>query len=335
MGNSKAPRKRKRVKGSTCFLCGGQIGSEGGYEGLKVDGLNYSIRFCSSCGLGVTSPFVDDKRLKEIYSSTYRGEDSTRFFSPLEKLIRVVRVQRARRVEKYASKGKVLDVGCGRGDFPALMASRGWDATGIELDERIERREAGKKGLHLRFGRLEDVSLPAGRFDAVTMWHVFEHMKDPAWVMGECSRILKPGGLLMLAVPNTGSLQARLSGRHWFHLDPPYHFYHYTLENMKTLMEGAGFEVLSVKHFSLEYNPYGVIQSVFNMFGFRPNLFYDFLRSRSAKDLRSTIGVALMALSLPVVVPFSMALCFVESALRKGGTIEVYARKKQKKSGAE
>lgn len=328
MGNARPPRKRKKNKGSACFLCGGEIGSGGGFEGFKMDSQSYSIRFCGSCGLGVTSPQLDEKRLKELYSSTYRDADSTRFFSPLEKLIRVVRVQRARRVERYSVKGRILDVGCGRGDFPALMASRGWDATGIELDERIGRRGAGTKGLHLRFGRLEDIKFPEAGFDAVTMWHVFEHMRDPAWVMRECRKILKPGGLLMLAVPNMRSLQARLSGRHWFHLDPPYHFYHYTLENMKKLMDDAGFEVLSVKHFSLEYNPYGALQSIYNMLGFRANLFYDFLRSKNKKDINTYLSVAIMALSMPVTLPLSMLLCFVESAIGRGGTVEVYARKK-------
>lgn len=328
MGYSKAPRKRKKIKGSSCFLCGGDIGSTGGFEGFKMDGRKYAIRFCRSCGLGVTSPFLGEKKLKAIYSSTYREEDSTRFFTPLERLISFVRVRRAKRVERYSKKGRILDVGCGRGDFPALMASRGWDAAGIELDERIERREAGTKGLHLRFGRLEDVRYPEARFDAVTMWHVFEHMRDPVWVMRECRRVLRPDGLLMLAVPNADSFQARLAGRNWFHLDPPFHFYHYTLENVKRLMEEAGFEVLSVKHFSLEYNPYGVLQSIYNMLGFRTNLFYDFLRSRSERDIKTGFSVALMALSLPVVLPLSMALSFVESALGKGGTVEVYARKK-------
>ena len=329
MGILKAPRKRKKINGSACFLCGGEMGSGGGFEGLEMDGLHYAIKFCRSCGLGVTSPFLDEKKLKAIYSSTYRGEDSTRFFSLLERLIKLVRLQRAKRVEKYAgAAGSVLDVGCGRGDFPLLMASRGWDATGIELDERIEKREGGTKGLHLRFGRLEDVRFPEAGFDAVTMWHVFEHMRDPAWVMRECRRILKPGGLLMLAVPNTRSLQARLTGRRWFHLDPPYHFYHYTIENINRLMEEAGFEVLSVKHFSLEYNPYGFLQSIFNLLGFRMNLFYDFLRSKSARDIKTYFGVGLIVLLMPVVLPLSMALSFLESAIGKGGTIEVYARKK-------
>ncbi len=323
-----APRKRKKTEKFGCFLCGGDAGPGSGFDGLDIDGQSYAIRFCGGCGLGVTDPFLDDRKLRAIYSSTYREEDSTRFFTPLERLIRAVRLQRCRRVERYSNKGRVLDIGCGRGDFPALMASRGWDAAGIELDERIEGRGRGGGGLELRYGRLEDVRFADAGFDAVTMWHVFEHMRDPVWVMNECRRIIKPGGLLVIAVPNARSLQARLTGRNWFHLDPPFHLYHYTLENIKKLMGDAGFEVLSVKHFSLEYNPYGFLQSIFNSLGFRTNLFYDFLRSKHEKGLKSYLSLGLMALLMPVVLPLSFALSFAEAAIGLGGTIEVYARKK-------
>ncbi|MFQ5736416.1 MAG: class I SAM-dependent methyltransferase [Thermodesulfobacteriota bacterium] len=295
---------------------------------MEVGGRRYAIRFCSRCRLGVTDPFLDEKKLRAIYSSTYREEDSTRFFSPLERLIKVVRVQRARRVERYSVKGRILDVGCGRGDFPALMASRGWKATGLELDERIENRGRGIEGLELKAGSLSDVSFPAEDFDAMTMWHVFEHMRDPVGVMAECRRIIRPGGLLVLAVPNVRSLQARLTGRNWFHLDPPFHLYHYSVEHIRKLMEDAGFEVLSVKHFSLEYNPYGFLQSIFNSLGFRTNLFYDFLRSKSGRGAKTLLSIGIMVLAMPVVLPLSFALSLAEAAMGRGGTVEVYARKK-------
>ncbi len=322
-----APRKRKKSK-STCFICGGVFGDGPGSMSLAVEGRSYTIRFCPGCGLGVTDPFLDDKLLKAIYSSTYREADSTRFFSPLERLIKAVRVVRAKRVEKYAPKGSILDVGCGRGDFPELMASRGWKATGLELDERIKKRKDTGAGPSLLFGRLEDVRFPEASFEAVTMWHVFEHMRDPLWVMKECHRIVKPGGLLVVAVPNVRSLQARLTGKNWFHLDPPFHLYHYSSENVTRLLEGSGFEVLSVKHFSMEYNPYGFLQSIFNSLGFRQNLFYDFLRSKSGRGAKTMLGVGLMMLSMPVVLPLSLALSVVEAAFRRGGTVEVYARRK-------
>lgn len=315
--------KKKKIKNSPCFICGRSFDS--GYDGIIAEGARYGIRFCPACGLGKTDPVLTEEEFKKIYSSTYREEDSTRFFSPLEKVIRLLRVQRCRSVERFGKKGRILDVGCGRGDFLLMMKERGWEPTGLELDERIE-RHGRKIGIDLRSGSLETVRFPDRHFEAVTFWHVFEHLKDPEWALKECRRILKPGGLLVISVPNIGSLQARLSGKHWFHLDPPFHLYHYSLENLKKLLERVSFNTLKVKHFSLEYNPYGYIQSIFNSIGFRPNLLYDFLRSKMKKK-DSYALVALMFLLMPVVLPLSLTLSAAEAALRAGGTIDVYARK--------
>jgi ubiquinone/menaquinone biosynthesis C-methylase UbiE len=290
------------------------------------EGREFKILFCEGCGLGKTTPFLDESVLRSMYSSTYREEDATRFPTPLEKLIRVVREGRRRRVERFSAKGRILDVGCGRGDFLLMMRERGWECSGLELDNRVGSKS--KNGVDLKSGSLYDVRFPDSYFEAVTFWHVFEHVKDPEWTLKECARVLKPGGLLVLAVPNMGSLQSRLSGRGWFHLDPPFHLYHYSAENMKKFLEKNGFEVLKVRHFSFEYNPYGFLQSIYNRMGLKTNLLYDFLRSRAPKDALSRAALAFTFVSLPVVAALSMGLSLTEAALRSGGTIEVYARKK-------
>lgn len=319
------------AKDTVCFLCGNRASSDSGYKGFETGGRSYEIFFCRGCGLGKTVPFLEEKKLRELYSSTvYRDNDAGKFWSPLEKIIRFLRIQRSRRVERFSHPGRILDVGCGRGDFLALMKERGWEATGLELDRRVA-AYAVKSGLDLRVGNLEDVRFPDGHFDAVTLWHVFEHLREPGRVLNECRRILKPGGLLVVAVPNLESLQARLTGRHWFHLDLPYHLYHYSLKSIKRLLEISGFEVVSVRHFSLEYNPYGFIQSFFNAIGFRQNLLYDFFRSQDLSRYgygRAYLSLAAMFIMLPVLVPLSLALSLIEAAFGRGGTVDVYARKK-------
>lgn len=316
-------------KDNTCFICGNPAAFKVLHRGLVVEGEPYDIEYCEACALARTYPFLDAGKLKEIYSSAvYREDDSTRFFSPIEKVIKVIRVWRCKDVEALSKKGAILDVGCGRGDFPALMAERGWRATGIELDKRVETRGKGVNGLTLKSGSLDDITFPDASFDAVTFWHVFEHLKNPGWAVGECRRILKDGGLLVIAVPNAGSLQASLTGRHWFHLDPPFHLYHYSLKSLETILIKNGFEVVKVKHFSFEYNPYGYIQSIFNALGFRNNLLYDFLRSRTDKKASTYLSLAITGLLMPVVLPLSLILSVAEAALGKGGTIEVYAKKK-------
>lgn len=290
------------------------------------EGREFNILFCEGCGLGKTSPFLDESALRSLYSSTYREEDATRFPTPLESIIKVVREGRRRRVERFSARGRILDVGCGRGDFLLMMRERGWECCGLELDNRVSQKS--KNGVDLKSGSLSDVRFPDAYFEAVTFWHVFEHVKDPQWTLRECARVLKPGGLLVLAVPNMRSLQSRAAGSGWFHLDPPFHLYHYSAENMKKLLEKSGFEVLRVRHFSFEYNPYGFIQSIYNKIGLRTNLLYDFLRSRAPKGIGTKAALAFTIASLPLVAALSIGLSFTEAAFRAGGTIEVYARKK-------
>ena len=317
--------RKAHKKLEKCFICGAGFTRQGA-SGIRFEGSEFKVLVCEGCGLGKTTPFLDEKTLKSMYSSTYREEAGTRFPSALERVIKVVRDGRRRAVERYASKGRILDVGCGRGDFLLMMRERGWEAFGLELDSRVSSKS--KERLDLRSGSLSDIRFPDSYFEAVTFWHVFEHVKEPEWTLKECSRILKPGGLLVLAVPNMGSLQARLSGKGWFHLDPPFHLYHYSAENIKKLLEKKGFEVLKVRHFSFEYNPYGFLQSIYNRIGLKTNLLYDFLRSRAPKGAGSKAALAFTFVSLPVVAALSMGLSLTEAALRSGGTIEVYARKK-------
>ncbi|HEY4706728.1 MAG TPA: class I SAM-dependent methyltransferase [Thermodesulfobacteriota bacterium] len=306
---------------SRCFICGGDF-SRSRFAALDVEGSRYEVLFCDGCGLGKTEPFLSEDELSKIYSSSYRREDSTRFPAFLERIISVVRDNRRRSVERYARKGRILDVGCGRGDFLLKMLGKGWECFGLELDERVSRHN--RPGMELKYGSLSSHRFPDARFEAVTFWHVFEHLRDPEWALAECARILKPGGLLVVAVPNMESLQSRLSGRGWFHLDPPFHLYHYSARNIRTLLEKSGFEVLAQKHFSFEYNPYGYIQSFYNRLGLSQNQLYEFLRSRSGKSAALVFTIA----TLPVVAILSLLLSGAEALLRAGGTIEVYARKK-------
>jgi hypothetical protein len=126
-------------------------------------------------------------------------------------------------------------------------------------------------------------------------------------------------------------LQARWTGRHWFHLDVPRHYHHFGLSVLRRLLTSNGFSILDVSHLSLEYNPYGWIQSLLNKLGFRYNLLYDLLKNRSARSLPDPLRAApvqiLLTLgALPVIAPMSFGLTLLEVLLRRGGTVEVYAR---------
>jgi len=164
----------------------------------------------------------------------------------------------------------------------------------------------------------------------VIIWHVFEHLADPRGTLEAIFRILKPGGRLVVAVPNFSSLQARLTGGAWFHLDLPRHLYQFPLSGLKTLLRRADFEVGAEHHFSLRQNPFGWVQSVLNTFSFLPrNGLYVLLHRRhsgakAAYDIRVRTW---FWLSLLIGSPFGMVLTLICTALRSGATVHVVARR--------
>jgi 2-polyprenyl-3-methyl-5-hydroxy-6-metoxy-1,4-benzoquinol methylase len=275
---------------------------------------------------------VPSNEIGRYYPASYYGDNNRRFNSLLEGLIPFFRNRRARAIEKFVPKGRILDVGCGRGILPALMRERGWEAHGLEFSEMSARHARDELRLPIFVGDFLRSSYADSSFDAVVLWHVLEHVPDPVATIRRARQILKPGGLLVIAVPNFESLQARSAGRHWFHLDVPRHYHHFGLALLSRLLTSNGFSVLDVSHLSLEYNPYGWIQSLLNRLGFRYNLLYDLLKNPSARSLQNPLRIAplqsLLTLAvLPVIVPLSFGLTLLEVLLRRGGTVEIYARR--------
>lgn len=297
---------------------------------LDIDDA-FSLVRCGACGLVATSPPVPPAEIGRYYPPSYYGENNRRFNAPLERLIPFFRDRRGQAIEKFVPKGSILDVGCGRGILPALMRERGWEAQGLEFSETAARHARDELGLPIFVGDFLQSPYADDSFDTIVLWHVLEHVPDPVAMIRRAHQILRPGGLLVIAVPNFESLQARWTGRHWFHLDVPRHYHHFGLSVLRRLLTSNGFSILDVSHLSLEYNPYGWIQSLLNKLGFRYNLLYDLLKNRSARSLPDPLRAApvqiLLTLgALPVIAPMSFGLTLLEVLLRRGGTVEVYAR---------
>lgn len=142
-------------------------------------------------------------------------------------------------------RGALLDVGCGSGVMLRLMRDLGWDAQGIDLDERAV-TVALAAGLPARVGTLTSLDLPARHFAAVTSSHVLEHVADPLGFLRDCLRLTRPGGRLALTTPNAGSLGSRVFGSGWRGLEPPRHFQVLTVRSLTRLAREAGYEDVRV-----------------------------------------------------------------------------------------
>jgi len=119
--------------------------------------------------------------------------------------------------------GRLLDVGCATGVFLDGMRRRGWQVQGVEPSTYAVRYARERFGLDVFEGLLEAAALPTASFDAITMWDVLEHVHEPRPVLSELARLLRPGGILVLSLPNPDSLEARLLDEFWLGWDLPRH----------------------------------------------------------------------------------------------------------------
>jgi len=136
--------------------------------------------------------------------------------------------------------GRLLDVGCGSGHKLRFLQDLGWAAEGVDIDPGAV-DSARSKGLQVRLGTLEDQGYPENYFDAVTMSHLIEHVYDPLKLLGECRRILKPGGRLVAVTPNSKSWLHGLFESNWLALDPPRHLHIFSPSSLRSLAVKAGF----------------------------------------------------------------------------------------------
>lgn len=203
---------------------------------------------CGNCGMAYLDPRPADDELMRCYPAEYWGG---RVKGPAE----ILRGLEERLKENYkldaVSKagltgGRLLDVGCGRGEFIALLKGRGFEVAGLEPGEQAARRGREEFGLDIMHGTLGAISLQTGSFDALTMWHVLEHLPQPLAALTEAARVLRPGGTLILALPDFGGWQAGRFKGGWFGIDAPRHLSHFTRATLTDMLSRAGFTVKAV-----------------------------------------------------------------------------------------
>lgn len=141
--------------------------------------------------------------------------------------------------------GRLLDVGCGSGDWLVQMRQLGWNAEGLDFDPAAVEL-ARTRNLTVRLGPLEQQDYPSEAFDAVTLHHVIEHVPDPVATLRACHRVLRPRGRLILATPNARSLSHRVFRSDWRGLEPPRHLHIFTPESLRRALEQAGFRRMTL-----------------------------------------------------------------------------------------
>ena len=296
---------------------------------FRIGETGFGLRRCRRCRRMLLDPRPAPGEIPARYTDEYYGAGPRKFIGPIERVVDRFRDGRAALAARLlagvpnAEKGRVLDIGCGSGQFLARLIRTGCMCHGTELSAETARRAAQVPGLKLHLGALEAGTYAPGAFDLITIWQVLEHLPDPDSVLGYCHRWLKPEGLLLIAVPNAGSWQAALFGGSWFHLDPPRHLHHFNRESLTAMLADAGFRAERIRTLSWEQNLYGILQSALNALGFPRDEFYEVLKgNRPLVRLRQIAELVLMI----GLFPAALVLTALEALFGRGGTLEVVAR---------
>ena len=235
-----------------------------------IDG-DFGVVRCTTCGMAGTVPRLQGEALGRYYPSDYythaapaaaprlaglRGAVS----AGLDRLRETLFERRGPFRDLYAAPpGRLLDVGCGHGELAAGFMARGWKAAGVEPSAAAA-AAAGARGIEMHHGTIGDAPWPDGTFDAVIFNHALEHVDDPGADLRAAGRLVRPGGLIVVSVPNFGSWERRLFGSRWFQLDLPRHLNHFDAGSLPALGERAGLEVARVSSSSSLLSLAGSIQ---------------------------------------------------------------------------
>jgi 2-polyprenyl-3-methyl-5-hydroxy-6-metoxy-1,4-benzoquinol methylase len=214
----------------------------------SVSQREFSLYLDPSIDLLVTTPQPNLDELGSYYESEdyISHTDSSRsWFEKIYQFIKKTAIQQKLKLVLAAQKNKgiLLDIGCGTGDFLAAAKSSGWQVKGYEPNEKA-RNIALQKGVELTYST-ED--LKDNSVDVITMWHVLEHVPDVKAQITELKRLVKPGGTVIIAVPNYKSFDAQHYQNHWAAYDVPRHLWHFSKKSIQSLFAAQGLELVQVK----------------------------------------------------------------------------------------
>lgn len=296
------------------------------------DGLSsepFGIVRCTACGMTYVSPRPTGAALGRYYVRGYYdkpGEDSGGVGRWLGRLFMA---ERALKAAAGRPAGRILDIGCGEGTFLAAMSRWGWDCWGVEVSAEGAARASARPRLRVFNKPLEECGLAPNNFDLITLWHSVEHVENPAALLRQVARLLKDDGRVLLAFPNAASWDFRVFGTRWFHLDPPRHLHYFSPATMGRLLDACGLCTVRVTQVSLEYNPFGFVQSVLNFATRRFNYLYRALKGTLSPDDTGSAGdLAITIALLPLLTALSLPYSLLAALCRSSGCVEVLAAKR-------
>jgi SAM-dependent methyltransferase len=281
-----------------CPACGGTLAPAAG-----------GLRRCTTCGSAVSAAPPTGS------AALYAQPSERRLGGIVGSVLAVGTHEQLRLLGPLAAGSRVLDLGAGDGRLAAALAGAGHRVTAVEPFRAVP----AAPGISVVRDGVDDVELPEHSFDAAVLWHVLEHLEEPLAALERVRRWLVPGGRVLVGVPNLASLQARLGGERWFHLDMQRHVVHLTPLGLVTLLERAGFTDLRRRRVLVEQGMPGMWMTLLNRVTGRPDALRDFVRHEetNGRDL------ALIAVVAVPLLPVAAVLELGAVAAGRGGALAV------------
>jgi len=227
---------------AACWICGAPATPDARYAALRL------VR-CGTCGF-LFAPVRSAEGLRALYTKDYFDKyPGGRAYDADEPQRLHEAAVRLRWLQREVAGGRLLELGSASGWFLAQAREGGFDVEGIEPAAEIAAASRERWGVHVQAATAESAILPDGELDAIVAWHVLEHITQPRPVLERLCGALRPGGLLLLELPNVESAAARAQGPDWFHLDPAHHVGHYAPATLSDLLRRSGFVPIQVDTF--------------------------------------------------------------------------------------
>lgn len=242
-----------QVTHTQCPVCGNaQLSPFLICKDYTVSSEKFEISYCKKCNTGITQSVPDQASIGVYYQSeNYISHSDTKegLINRLYHIARNLMLASKRNTvvaHTRLAKGSLLDIGSGTGYFLNTMKQNQWEVTGIEADENAKNFSQKQFGLNV-FAPEELHKLPQHQFDAITLWHVLEHLHDLNGTWEAFVRLLKPSGVLLIAVPNHQSYDAQHYQQYWAAYDVPRHLWHFSPKSLEVLAQKHNFQIITKK----------------------------------------------------------------------------------------
>jgi 2-polyprenyl-3-methyl-5-hydroxy-6-metoxy-1,4-benzoquinol methylase len=216
----------------------------------------FTVLRCVTCGLQRTSPRPTPQTISHYYPADYGPYLGTQVMNGGVAVngLKASAIEFGKRLfdTKATSlpnlkPGRLLEIGCASGSYLHHMAQRGWEVEGIEFSPTAA-QSAQALGYKVDIGALETVEKPAHSYDLIVGWMVLEHLHQPVQSLRKLAQWARTDAALVVSVPNAGSAESRIFGRHWYALQLPTHLFHYSAASITKLMQTSGWEVVRILH---------------------------------------------------------------------------------------